>query len=56
MDSASVSTKALAEATGIPRTTLVRRLTGNSSFTVEELELIAQHFGSSAADLMVVAA
>jgi transcriptional regulator with XRE-family HTH domain len=32
---------ALAEGTGIPRTTLLRRLSGRSSFTVAELEAIA---------------
>lgn len=31
----------VAEQTGIPRTTLLRRLTGTSPFTVSELERIA---------------
>lgn len=36
-----ITHKALAEATGIPRTTLTRRLAGQSPFTVAELDAIA---------------
>lgn len=53
MDSSGVSTKALAESTGIPRTTLVRRLTGNSAFTLEELDLIAGEFETTALALLL---
>lgn len=35
----------IAEATGIPRTTLIRRLSGTSSFTVAELSSIASVLG-----------
>lgn len=52
MDISGVSTKALAESTGIPRTTLIRRLTGNSPFTLEELDLIAGHFDTTATALV----
>lgn len=37
----------LAQNTGIPRVTLLRRLQGQSSFTVSELERIAAHLGTS---------
>lgn len=40
-------------ATGIPRTTLNRRMTGNSPFTVTELELIADFLGMTVTALMV---
>jgi hypothetical protein len=33
----------VAQATGIPQPTLHRRLTGQSHFTVKELDLIADH-------------
>lgn len=52
MVSSGVSTKALAESTGIPRTTLVRRLTGNSPWTLSELDLVAAHFGITPFDLV----
>lgn len=52
MDSSGVSAKALAESTGIPRTTLVRRLTGNSPWTLQELDLLAVHFGTTATALV----
>ena len=44
--------KSLAEAAGIPRTTLARRLTGNSSFTLNELDAIAPLLGLTAAHLL----
>jgi len=40
----SESIEALAEATGIAHSTLKRRLKGLSAFTIDELDLIAQHF------------
>jgi transcriptional regulator with XRE-family HTH domain len=38
----------ISEATGIPRTTLLRRLTGRSPFTVEELGALATELGTTA--------
>lgn len=43
---------AVAEATGIPRVTLVRRLTGFSSFTVDELARIAKVLETTPAELV----
>ena len=42
-----ISILSAAESTGIPRSTLTRRLTGNSPFTIVELELIARLVGVS---------
>lgn len=42
----------LSESTGIPIATLNRRLSGRTPFTVDELDLIAHHFGVSVADLL----
>jgi transcriptional regulator with XRE-family HTH domain len=44
--------KGLAEATGIPRTTLQRRLTGTSDFTVSELDALARHLGIPLVELL----
>lgn len=44
--------KSLADRTGIPRTTLRRRLTGLSSFTINELHAIASHLGVSLLDIL----
>jgi hypothetical protein len=44
---ASISTLAAAEQTGIPRSTLSRRLTGTSPLTIVELELLAALVGVS---------
>lgn len=52
MASSGVSVKGLAEETGISRMTLVRRLSGNSPFTVNELDAIADHFGTTPIALM----
>lgn len=41
LDFAGRTPLAVSEQTGIPRTTLLRRLTGTSPFTVGELALIA---------------
>lgn len=56
MDVGGVSVKALAEATGIARMTLARRLTGNSGFTVNELDALAAYFDTTPAALVEVAA
>lgn len=40
----------LSKATGIPRTTLDRRMRGLQSFTTSELIRIAEHLGVSAAE------
>ena len=45
MEQKGETEKGLADATGIPRTTLRRRLTGNSPFTVNELGAIAPCLG-----------
>lgn len=42
----------LATETGIPRTTLTRRLTGRSNFLLTELVAIAQFYGLSVVDLI----
>lgn len=39
-------------ATGIPRTTLNRRMTGNSPFTITELELIAAFLGVTVTEIL----
>ena len=52
LQSNSQSVKATAEATGIARVTLTRRLTGRSPFNVAELEAIAQHLGTTVSDLL----
>lgn len=42
----------IVDATGIPRTTLNRRMTGNSPFTISELELIAGAIGVTVTEIM----
>lgn len=44
--------KSLADATAVPRTTLRRRLTGNSAFTLNELDAIARHLSVSLVTLL----
>lgn len=39
---AGISRLALSEATGIPRSTLIRKLNGHQSFTVGDIDVIAQ--------------
>lgn len=56
MDVSGVSVKALAEATGIARMTLARRLTGNSGFTVNELDALAAYFNTTPSALVETAA
>lgn len=41
LDAAGRTPLAVSEQTGIPRTTLLRRLTGTSPFTIAELDLIS---------------
>lgn len=43
----------IAEATGIPRTTLNRRLLGASPFNTEELDAIALALGTNVTDLLM---
>ena len=43
----------IAEVTGIPRTTLMRRLSGVTPFTVAELAAIASALGCTLGDLIV---
>lgn len=45
LEAAGVNTLTAAERTGIPRSTLSRRLTGTSAFTIVELELVANLLG-----------
>ena len=45
LDVAGRTPLGVSEHTGIPRTTLLRRLTGTSPFTVAELEMIADFLG-----------
>lgn len=45
MAAADESEQSVAEATGIARTTLRRRLTGNSAFTTDELVPVSRHLG-----------
>lgn len=50
-----VSQLALSNATGIPRVTLIRKLRGQSPFTVPELAAIADEFGMDATEFWAVA-
>jgi transcriptional regulator with XRE-family HTH domain len=45
----------VSEATGIPRTTLLRRLKGQSSFAVDELERIAEVIGVPVSQILAKA-
>lgn len=51
----STSVNALADATHIPRVTLIRRLDGTTPFSIDELRRIAHHFGVSASDIVTAA-
>lgn len=42
MHAAGETRLSLSEKSGIPRTTLIRRLNGHSAFTVDELEVIGR--------------
>lgn len=46
------SIETLANQTGIAHSTLKRRLSGRSPFTIDELSYIAKHFGVSVAQLI----
>jgi len=52
MDEAGVSQLRLADESGIPRPTLIRRLKGQSPFKVDELEAIASVLGCSVTSLI----
>lgn len=52
IERAEQSTLSVSNATGIPRTTLIRRLNGNSPFTVTELADIATFIDMSPVDLL----
>ena len=54
LEASGRSTLSVAEATGIPRATLLRRIAGHSSFTVVELASIAHLLGIEPTDLMQV--
>lgn len=47
IEAAGENPKSIADATGIARMTLVRRLTGTSPFTVAELAVIARHLDTT---------
>lgn len=51
MDEAGLSVLSLAGLTGIPRTTLNRRLLDPQSFTVRELRAVAEALGTSVTGL-----
>jgi hypothetical protein len=52
IEAANETPTGVAKVTGIHRSTLLRRLTGNSPFTTIELELLADHFGTEPADFL----
>jgi len=53
---AGIPQRDAASRTGIPITTLSRRLTGNSPFNTDELDLIADLLGVTVSDLIAQAA
>lgn len=53
---AGIAQRDAAARTGIPLSTLSRRLTGNSPFTVTELDLIADLLGVKVSDFFKVGA
>ena len=52
MEEVGQNPKSLAEDSGVPRTTLIRRLTGNSSFTLNEIDALAPHLGTTVSELL----
>lgn len=52
IDAAGETQLSVSEGAGIPRTTLIRRLRGQSPFTVAELERIASHLNVSVTSLI----
>lgn len=53
MQTAGATDKGLAKDSGIARSTLQRRLTGRSSFTIDELDAIATTLGIPLSDLVL---
>lgn len=56
LSTAGIAQRDAAARTGIPLSTLSRRLTGNSPFTVVELDLLANILGVTVSDLVTRAA
>jgi lambda repressor-like predicted transcriptional regulator len=56
LSTAGIPQRDAASRTGLPMSTLSRRLTGNSPFTVTELDLIAGLLGCTVSDLVTQAA
>ena len=56
LSAAGIAQRDAATQTGIPLTTLSRRLTGNSPFTVVELDLLARILGVTVSALIAQAA
>lgn len=54
-DEVGESQNSLAETTGIPRSTLLRRLSGASSFKIDELEAVAGRLGLKVSDIVSAA-
>lgn len=52
MEEAGENAHSLAKATGVPRSTLERRLTGFSSFTVAEITALAPLLGTTRVELL----
>ncbi len=55
LKSAGISQREAAERSGIPITTLSRRLTGNSPFLVTELAVLASMVGTTVSELAATA-
>jgi transcriptional regulator with XRE-family HTH domain len=55
MSAQNVSQLALSNATGIPRVTLIRRLSGRSPFTIAELAVVAEALGVQTSELVAAA-
>jgi transcriptional regulator with XRE-family HTH domain len=55
LSAAGIAQRDAAERTGIPISTLSRRLTGNSPFTVTELDLLANVLGCTVTELVAAA-
>lgn len=55
IEAAGMTQLGVSDATGIPRATLIRRLKGQSAFTIAELEAIAEVLGIAVSQLLVSA-
>lgn len=55
MERKGLTVLALAESTGIPRTTLIRRLSGKQPFTVNELADVADVLGTTSTEILQAA-